>query len=494
MGIAQKSIDLPARDTGNGRDRSNLTTGEDVVVMQRRSFLARTSAFAAASLAGRPSRSGTFESRDLVASSTDVQIAPEGYPATRVWSYDAMVPGPEIRLAQGARLKRRLVNTLDEPTSVHWHGIRIDNAMDGVPGVTQDAVRPGDSFLYDFHLPDAGTYWYHSHNKSYEQVARGLYGPLIVEEAQPPDVDREEVLVLDDFRLDPDSVRIAGFRNMHDFSHGGRIGNITVTSGVFNKSLAVRQNERLRLRLINAANARIFELGLQGLVGWIVALDGMPLPEPEAVTNRLVLAPAQRVDLIADVVAERGEEAHLVRYDGNEGFSQVLFEVGDPVSATRRAMPPPLPPNPDMAINGLDNALRTSLHMEGGAMRGFPSARMDGRAVGFREAAQEMKFWALNGVIGMPEEPLLTAGRGQTVRVRFRNETAFPHAMHLHGHHFRELGPEDRLGPFRDTLLVHADETREIAFVAHNPGDWVFHCHMLTHAASGMMTWIRVQS
>ncbi|MDV7142979.1 multicopper oxidase family protein [Tropicimonas sp. TH_r6] len=461
-------------------------------MIHRRSLLTGAAALAATPLLPMRALSAGIDPDVLEAAMAKVQIAPEGYPKTEIWSYGGTVPGTEIRARQGDRLRRRLVNSLTEPTTLHWHGIRIDNAMDGVPGVTQDAVPPGGAFLYEFDLPDAGTYWYHSHNQSYEQVARGLQGPLIVEESDAPDVDREEVLVLDDFRLDPDTGLIAGFGNMHDFSHGGRIGNIAVTNGSFNKTLSVKQNERLRLRLLNTANAKIFALELQGLEGWIVALDGMPLEAPKPITETLLLASAQRADLIVDVTAEDGGEAHLVRYEGDETFSQALFNVNGQASGARRGAPVPLPPNPDMGVTGLEDALRSRLHMEGGAMRGFQSAVMDGREVGFREAAQSMNFWAMNGMVGMPEEPLLIAERGQTVRVVMQNDTMFPHAMHLHGHHFREVLAGGGLGPLRDTLLMFGDESREIAFVAHNPGDWLFHCHMLTHAAAGMMTRIRV--
>ncbi|SNS16186.1 multicopper oxidase family protein [Tropicimonas sediminicola] len=461
-------------------------------MITRRSMLAGTAALAAVPLAGRRALASNLAVEELTAAPATVQIAPEGYPQTEIWGYGGVVPGTEIRARQGSRLRRRLVNALPEPTSLHWHGIRIDNAMDGVPGVTQEAVPPGGDFLYEFDLPDAGTYWYHSHNQSYEQVARGLQGALIVEETEAPDIDREEVFVLDDFRLDPETGQIAGFGNMHDFSHGGRIGNIAVTNGIFNKTLGARHNERLRLRLINSANARIFELALQGLEGWIVALDGMPLEAPQPIGESFLLAPAQRADLIVDVTAEDGAEAHLLRLEGGEGFSHVLFEVRGSASASRRAAPAALPPNPDMEVAGLEEALTSRLHMEGGAMRGFQTATMDGREVGFRDAAQNMKFWAMNGMVGMPEEPLFIAERGRTVRVVMQNDTMFPHAMHLHGHHFREVLPDGGLGPMRDTLLVFGDESREIAFVAHNPGEWVFHCHMLTHAASGMMTRMRV--
>ncbi|EAQ22967.1 multicopper oxidase, putative [Roseovarius sp. 217] len=131
--------------------------------------------------------------------------------------------------------------------------------MDGVAGLTQAAVEPGESFDYDFVVPDAGTYWYHAHARSIEQVARGLYGALIVEEAEAPEVDREEVLILDDWLLDPETAQInPDFTSAHSRSHAGRMGNFVATNGQYGLAIDVRQNERLRLRLINAANARIF--------------------------------------------------------------------------------------------------------------------------------------------------------------------------------------------------------------------------------------------
>jgi len=147
-------------------------------------------------------------------------------PASDLWTYNGMSPGPEIRVKQGERVKVRLINNLEEATSIHWHGIRIDNAMDGVSGLTQDAVPPGESYEYDFIVPDAGTFWYHAHTKSWNQVARGLYGPLIVEEIKPVfDRDHDLTLVMDDWRLDKRGVfDVASLGSMMDWSHAGQIG------------------------------------------------------------------------------------------------------------------------------------------------------------------------------------------------------------------------------------------------------------------------------
>jgi len=459
----------------------------------RRQFMAGSAA--ATALLGLLPRQAmaTVAFETIEAMTASVQLAPDGYPATDIWGYGGTAPGPVLRVAQGGRLQRRLVNSLPQAHSIHWHGIRIDNAMDGVPGLTQAAVEPGDGFDYDFVLPDAGTYWYHSHNRSMEQVARGLHGALIVEEDTPPDIDREEVLVLDDWLIDPETGQISGdFESAHARSHAGRLGNLVLTNGIFDKTMTVQRNERLRLRLINAANARIFVLGLFGLEGWTMALDGMPLPAPEPLEEVVVLGPGQRADLIVDVVAEQGSTAYLARADEARGTPQVSFQVRGQASLARRGTPDALPPNPGDAFNLSGDSVDLTLNMEGGAMGRLRGAMLDGEETGFREMAQANQFWAFNGMVGMPDTPLATLDRGQIARLTISNDTAFPHAMHLHGMHFREVLADGTLGPMRDTLLMDSAERREIAFAADNPGDWLLHCHMLSHAVSGMMTWVRV--
>ena len=454
----------------------------------RRAFCA---SLAAAALA-RPALANAYT--EMTARKASVQLAPEGYPATEVWSYDGTIPGSLIRARQGTRLQRRLVNALDLPTSVHWHGIRIDNAMDGVAGLTQEPVAPGASFDYDFALPDAGTYWYHAHTNSMEQVGRGLSGPLIVDEPEAPDVDRDEILMLGDWLLDPET---GGFMEPFDhpmmMSHGGRTGNLVGVNGRYDFALTARRNERLRLRLINSANARIFVLRLQGMAGWTVALDGMPLPAPESVEDEIILAPAQRVDLIVDVTAEEGSPAGLLMSQDDDSWV-ALADMTISGSSARVARPAPkaLPPNPRMDLPDLAQARQLEMAMEGGAMAGMESALFEGERLGFRELASRGQFWALAGQAGRSDTPFASLSRGETVRLRLNNETVFPHAMHLHGMHFREVRGDGSLGPLRDTILSLPREPLEIAFVADNPGKWLFHCHMLAHAAAGMTTWIEV--
>ena len=446
----------------------------------------------AAAITALPRRAIAGGATDLVAGVTEVQLAPVEYPATRVWAYGGDVPGRTIRLTQGERLTRRFRNDLPEPSTVHWHGVRVPNAMDGVAGLTQDTVRPGETFLYHFDVPDAGTYWYHSHHRGWEQVARGLSGALIVDEADGgPDVDADEVLLIDDWRLTEEAQISDDFGALHDWAHGGRIGNWITVNGDGAWTRPVRRHQRLRLRLINAANARIFTLDAEGLEGWIVALDGMPLDTPKPFAGA-TLAPAQRIDLVVDVTAEAGEEAFLVSRERDGGYALAAFPVDGVAAAARRGTPAALPPNPVPALGEIDGARLATLHMEGGAMGALEEATLGDERLGMRELAAAGKVWALNGRADMPETPLIEAGRGETVRLALRNDTAWPHGMHLHGHHFRQIGPDGSFGPLRDTLLVERAEQAEIAFVADTPGDWLLHCHMLEHAAGGMTTWIRV--
>ena len=453
--------------------------------LTRRHFLAASTAMAALP----PMAMASGQTRITAAPAT-AQLAPEGYAATQVWAYNGAVPGQMLRFAQGDTLDVRLVNGLaEQETTIHWHGLRLPNAMDGVPDLTQAPVAPGATFDYRFKLNDAGTFWYHPHANSLEQISRGLAGVLVVEEPAAPDVDDDRVLVLDDWRMADDAVIHPSFGAWHDMSHAGRLGNYITVNATPEHRQSVRPGARLRLRLVNTATARIFDLRFRGLNAWAVAHDAMPLEVPQRV-ERLALGPAQRTDLIVDITAKAGEEAVLASVEREGTFALATFPVTGRAQATRPA-PIALPPN-IMPMIDLTEARSMPLVMDGGAMRGLPQgATFEGQKMDMRALAEEGQFWAFNGQVGMDDAPLLEAFEGETIRIPITNNTAFPHAMHLHGMHFREVLGEG-FGPWRDTLLVGPNETREVVFNAHNPGDWMFHCHMPSHQMSGMMNWIRV--
>ncbi|MGH6900640.1 MAG: multicopper oxidase family protein, partial [Geminicoccaceae bacterium] len=353
------------------------------------------------------------------------------YPETAVWAYNGTVPGPEIRARQGERLEVVVENRLDEATTVHWHGLRVPNAMDGVPHLTQEPIAPGENFVYAFDLPDAGTYWYHPHQRSFEQVGRGLYGPLIVDEREPIQVDRDVTWVLDDWRLLRDARISDDFGGFMDASHNGRVGNTVTVNGRILETFGVRAGERLRLRLINAANARIFGLEFHDHGPQVIALDGQPVEPHEPAGGRVVLGPAMRADLVFDMTASPGARFTVVDafYRGLEyRLLDLVYEDAPPLREHPLEAPLRLAantmPEPDLAT-----AERHEVTFGGGMMGGMTMATMDGRQVDMREMMQGGMAWAINGVVarGHVMEPLLTLRRGRGYVLAMHNHTAWHH-------------------------------------------------------------------
>src|SRR5215472_14226123 len=184
----------------------------------------------------------------LAAKSATVNLTGDGYPDTAVWAYEGTVPGPELRVRQGQLVRITVVNKLSEDTTVHWHGIRLPNAMDGVPGLTQAPIRPGEIFTYEFTPPDAGTFWYHPHADSLHQLGRGMAGALIVEEPEPVPVDRDIAWMLADWRMTADAQIASGFGNAMEAGMAGRVGNTVTLNGIVSDEVPVRAGERIRLR------------------------------------------------------------------------------------------------------------------------------------------------------------------------------------------------------------------------------------------------------
>jgi len=428
----------------------------------------------------------------------EAQIAPQPAPPTRIWSFNGMLPGPEIRVRQGERLRVSVSNTLEEHTTVHWHGIRLPNAMDGVPHLTQTPIAPGGRFVYEFDAVDAGTFWYHPHFRSSEQVGRGLYGPLIIEETEPPRVDRDITWVLDDWRLARSAQITQDFGQFHDITHAGRIGNTVTINGTIPGSFKVRRGERIRLRLINAANARNFALDLGAHAPVVVALDGQPV-EPHTPADGLVtLGPAMRVDLILDMMEPAGSRTTVIdRFYQGRDYRLIDFAYADePLRDAPPDWPLTLPANP-LSEPELASATRHEITFSGGMMSGMRGAEVNGEWTDIRAMMRSGLAWAINGVAahGHVMEPMVTMKRGTTHILDMVNQSAFPHPIHLHGHHFRVLsrnGEPIPRKPWQDTVLMAPEDRVEVAFVADNPGDWMFHCHIPEHMEAGMMGVIRV--
>ena len=431
-----------------------------------------------------------------VASGKSLRMAPArqslagpGHPDTAVWAYNGAVPGPELRLRQGERLRIAVENGLPAGTTVHWHGIRLPNAMDGVPHLTQHPIAANGRFAYEFELPDAGTFWYHPHLGNPEQVSRGLYGALIVEEREPPAVDRDVVWVLSDWQLDRQGRLDDEFLRPMAASHDGRVGNTVTVNGMVRESFAVRAGERIRLRLVNAASARIFGLGFEGHSPTVIALDGHPVAPHGAA--RVVLGPGMRADLILDCAAQPASRHRVIDTFYRQNAYELLklqYQADKPL---RQAFAPvaPLSANP-VARPELANAERHRIVFGGGAMGRVPD-----------QARHKGMFWTVNGE---PMEdhhdhhghaPLLNLSLRRSYVLELVNDTAWHHPIHLHGHAFRVLTRDGKPLPrehWSDTVLLDPKSRAEIAFVADNPGGWMFHCHVLEHQATGMAAVIRI--
>ena len=411
--------------------------------------------------------------------------------ATQVMAYNQSIPGPVIRIPQGRESVIQFHNALEEASSVHWHGLRIDNAMDGVPGMTQDAVLPGETFEYRFTPPDAGTYWYHSHQRSWAQLALGLAGVLIVDEDDPPFVDQDLIFAIDDWRLD-DAMQMdtQSLGSLHDWSHGGRLGNVITVNGETDKRISVASGERIRLRLINIANARTMNLLFNEPEISVVAVDGQPVKPFIVDKGKIILASGQRIDLIIDMTGDPGHHSLIELVIGEYAYEVARFEFAQTPKRDRLLDNPiALSPNP-LSKTVLPNTFEhIPLLMQGGAMGGMRSATFEGQEMGMRELVKHKKIWAINGIAGLPEKPLFSVKRGTAISLDVNNDNNWPHAMHIHGHHFiTDKTPEF----WRDTVLFSRGEQGSMAFIADNPGKWLIHCHMVEHMAGGMVTWFEV--
>jgi FtsP/CotA-like multicopper oxidase with cupredoxin domain len=447
----------------------------------------------------------------------------------RTFSYGDALPGPEIRLREGDPVRVRVDNALaEEDTSVHWHGIALANEADGVPGMTQDPIGPGDSYLYEFTPPDAGTYLYHSHVGM--QLDRGLYGPLIVEPRREElAYDAEAVLMLDDWldgiagtpdaeleRLRSSGMAMGGGHGsgmpragrplpvgerhatlsgapppagslaaMANELHSGRgdPGDVRHPLYLVNgrppedpPTVRVRRGERLRLRLVNPSADTIFCLYVDGHPLTVTHADGQRVEPVE--TDALVIGMGERYDVLVEARG-RGVQRIVAVPLGKPGRALALLRYAD----ARPGTPPSAPPSslrPRRTVSYED--LRTP---DG------PSPLREPETLRLDLAMTPSGYgWTIGGQAFADADPIELI-KGQQVRFVMRNATMMPHPMHLHGHFFRPTRGDGR-GPLKDTLTVPAMTEAAIDWVADNPGTWAYHCHNAYHQEAGMMRRVEV--
>ncbi|HEY5920232.1 MAG TPA: multicopper oxidase family protein [Kofleriaceae bacterium] len=418
---------------------------------------------------------GMVRTFEIVAAETELPLL--GSERLRVWAYNGQVPGPTLRVRLGDTLRVHFTNRLPQSTTIHWHGVRVPNAMDGVPHATQPPIEPGASFTYEFTPKDAGTYWFHPHIRSSEQVERGLYGVLIVEDALPPPFGRDVVWVIDDWLLGPEGQIVPAFNTPHDLAHDGRWGNVITVNGRTDTSLHLAAGERIRLRLLNVSNGRVYVPDFSDVEPQLIAVDGLYLRAPIAL-ERFELAPGNRIDL--DITSSGASRAVIVadRFTRRPNrLAELLVEGGD---STARFPSPARARVPSWTAAA---ATPVTKDIVLDARRGGPLGiewTMDGKAFAGHDHAHAM----------------LSLRTNAWTHLRFTNASARLHPIHLHGMFFKVIARDGRAIDepfFRDTVLVHGRETVDIGLVPLDAGNWMMHCHVLEHAEAGMMTMIEVR-
>jgi multicopper oxidase len=453
---------------------------------------------AACSQSQPPSGGPTAPDLTLAAGETDIDLAGA---TLKTWAYGNEVPAREIRVRKGDRLRAKLTNAMPQDVTVHWHGIAIANDMDGVPILTQAAVPNGQTFSYDFVVPDAGTYWFHSHVGT--QTDRGLYGPLIVED---PDekvaYDGELVVVLDDWidgtGTDPDQVfenlRKTGMKPMEPGGPavtptnplGKDGGDVTYPYFVINgrvpgdpQVVDYRMGQRIRLRVINAGADTAFRVAVPNTTMRVIQTDGFPVAPVPA--ESVILGMGERVDAIITV----NESLPVIAVpEGKKGHAQLNMRVNhaptavnvDQFVASVRTLAPlntaTLSPTPEVTLSAREPDQVIDAHLAG-PVNGYT--------------------WPINGKLYNPPHDGVAVKPGQRVRIRYINDSMMFHPLHLHGHTFQVMNgnvPKAR----KDTVLVPPMQTVEVDFDTNNPGRWITHCHNTYHLEAGMAFFLEYAS
>lgn len=398
-------------------------------------------------------------------------------PGTRtdVWTYNGGLPGPTLRARKGDTLIVHFVNHLPEPTTLHWHGMRVPAEMDGSLAM-QRPIQPGESFDYILPLPDAGTFWYHPHFHSNAQVGNGLYGAIVVEDPSEPDLGDDLVLVLSDMSVREDGSLAPPDEDGWFGDYFGREGQLLLVNGRVRPRVRAREGVPQRWRIINAARSRYQRFSVPGQLLVRIAGDGGLIEHPQAM-GEVLLAPGERAEVFLSPRAQDSGPV-TVQWQNFDRFhlgslrapqDLLVFELtGDAPGAG-----PMSPPTPLRTIDALDTSGATAQRVE------LMEMVVDGQTV-----------FAINGS-NLPDENPLHARVGETNLWEVTNSTAYDHPFHLHGFFFQVLevgGRAPTVREWKDTINVPAHQTLRFA-VAYDdrPGMWMFHCHILDHAELGMM-------
>ena len=408
---------------------------------------------------------------DLEASMFNYEIAPGK--TIKAWGFNKQLPGPVLEANAGDTLVVRVTNNLNEPTMVHWHGIRIPASMDGT-GMVQKPIEPGQSLEYRFVVPDAGTFWYHSHQNETIQMERGMYGALIVKDESDPVTDGERIFMIDDMKLDDKNnfTEPVGLIKRLVETHDGRQGNTLLLNGKEDTVFTMNAGEMERWRFINSSSARYFLLNMEGREFKIIGTDGGLLEYARTVTEVLI-TPGERMDIIAGSFNE-GESFAIESL----AYNRMTF-----LKAKRQKFATVKVGGAKPSIASIPEKLR---EIEPLAPQSAPVTRKVKLSVG--PSLKKGLSFLVNNDVHVNDEPVKV---GELQIWEISNTSLMDHPFHLHGFFFQvieENGKAPAYKAWKDTYNLKPRTKIKIAWMPDNrPGMWMYHCHIIEHHAAGMM-------
>lgn len=467
---------------------------------------------------------------DLVAAPVKKVIGGKTY---TMLAYNGSIPGPIIKIAQGAEVTINFTNNTGMKTLLHSHGVRMDNAFDGAQ-TTQKEMEQGETFSYKLKFPDAGVYWYHPHVREDYQQELGLYGnylvaPISVGYWSP--VNREETLFLDDILIEDGNILVSA--DGADRTLMGRFGNVMLINGDDNYVLDATKGEVVRLYITNAANARPFNFAIEGARMKLVGADGGAY-EKESWAESVLLGPSERaiVEVLFDtpgtyaiqnktpdrtyalgkvtVADEQPTESYATQFQTLRSHAETIASIDPLRPLFAKAPDKRISLSVDMMggmMSGMGGHMMPDGTMMGGMMGGVPKGGIEWEDADMRMMNEmsdtDSVAWRIidqdTGTKDMDIDWTFTQGKPVKIRI-FNDPNSFhpmQHPIHFHGQRFlvvsRDGVPQTDNLVWKDTVLVKAGETVDIILDTSNPGTWMAHCHIAEHLEAGMMMKFTVQ-
>jgi FtsP/CotA-like multicopper oxidase with cupredoxin domain len=450
-----------------------------------------------------------------------------------MYGFNGQYPGPLIRAPRDATIHVAFHNATELPTAIHWHGVRLENRFDGVPGVTQEPVPPGGDFHYEVHFRDAGIYWYHPHHREDITQDLGLYGNMMVTSPDPAyfnPANAEEVVVLDDLLIDEAGIIPYG-RGRATHALMGRFGNVLLMNGEADYRLAAKRGDVVRFFLTNVSNTRVFNLSFDGGVTKVIGSD-VGLYEREALVESVVIAPAERyivevlydepgthtitnriqaidhylgvfrteVDTLGTVTVDAAEtaESHRAAFES----LRVNEDVSAEIDAFREHFDRPVDHELELGVDIGSLPLPLLQMMAVDTFYYHPVEWNDVMPMmNYLSTGADVRWFVRDVATGAENMDIAWSFElGDVVRLRIRNQPAsmhpMHHPMHLHGQRFLVLerdGVRNENFVWKDTAVIPLGSVVDLLVEMSNPGDWMLHCHISEHLETGMKMVFRVE-